>query len=198
MKLDLFNNSMHSFYHALREVDAANRKELDTLKRYDAEQNVVEWTNQKGNLCFYLDGFERPPNSYNYKFAVLNLIQAIELLCKAYLQDSGTSIFNKKGRTITMSDCVNKTLLLNPSIFSVDDKSFIQNASELRNTIQHFQLDSTESEISTITNRLIHIFDSLLSCLFDIDIVEYFEFDHWSDDFEPLVRILRDSRLSVG
>jgi len=99
IKLDLRQNAMHTLYHA---VEHLYWSESDTDAKegrsFDHDEHMVQWRNDGGHLCFPLSDFTRLPAAFNLKFAALHLIQAAELLLKAYVEHcEPAALFVKAG-----------------------------------------------------------------------------------------------------
>ena len=126
MKLELLNNGLHSIYHALQEIDNAEFPTASS-REFDSDSHLIHWNDSNGNLSFYLEGYSKPPPAYGYKFAVLNLIQGLELILKAYLHEkANVSIFKgNKGHTINLHEALEKVINTNPTIFNPQEKLLI-------------------------------------------------------------------------
>jgi hypothetical protein len=195
MKLELFNNAMHSIYHALEQISIAERI-LQSDKEFDHEDHMVHWKNESGNTSFFLEGYSKPTPIYRYKFVVLNLILGLELVLKSYIQEkTSSSIFKgKNGYTINLHEALKITLGLNSSLLSESEKTLIENASNLRNQMQHYEFSYELSELRRLSRELYLVISKIANSLFSIDLVKYFEYDHWSENEDPIYEIIKNVR----
>jgi hypothetical protein len=198
MKLELFNNAMHSIYHALEQLSIAE-KNLQSSKVFDHEQHMVHWKNENGNTSFFLEGYSKPTPIYRYKFVVLNLILGLELVLKSYIQEKTlSSIFKgKNGYTINLHEALKTTLNLNASILSESEKTLIESASDLRNQMQHYEFSYEISELRKLSRDLYLVISKITHSLYSIELLEYFEFDHWSEQEDPIYEVIKNLRRGL-
>lgn len=198
MKLELFNNAIHSIYHALEEIKYAESY-VEEDKEFDHDSHIVSWKNDKGQESFYLDGYSKPPPIYGYKFVILNLIQGLELVLKSYLHErTDKSIFEgNNGYTINLREAIKSTLEINPIMLNKDEESLVQSSSFLRNQIQHYQFTYEIEAIRNMARSLFLLISKIVSFLFDIKLREYFEFDHWKNGEDQIVDVIRSINWSL-
>ncbi len=80
IKLNLRQNALHSLYHAIEHLGMVEDCPEPTDRLFDPDTDSIEWRGKDGATIFYCGNFVRPPPTYNYKFAILHLIQGLELL----------------------------------------------------------------------------------------------------------------------
>ena len=198
LKLSLFNNAIHSLYHALEMIDHAESAD-DSDREFDAEDHLISWRNERVHLSFYLEGYSRPPRVYGYKFVILSLIQTIELLLKAHLHDNmGLDIFLADGqRTITLGAALRRILDADPILLNQKQRALIKKAATVRNEIQHYEFDYDLESARDLSRQLFTVISHFLNSIFDINVDRYFEFDQWCDDEDPIAVVIRNLRLGV-
>jgi hypothetical protein len=187
IQLNLFNNSMHCLYHSLKQIDAAECQDLEK-KQFDHEEHIVTSINEDGKECFYIEGYAKPPNAYLYSFAISQMIQSLELLLKYILhKENKSSIFQgKKGHTITISNAIFQFLKSHPECLNENQSAFLLSAADIRNSIQHYEFHYTHDEAIELSGNLLAVICSICKKLLNINIVEYFSFNHWTDDFDTV------------
>ena len=197
MQLALFNNGLHSIYHALEEIDKAESS-VQTHREFDAVNHVIHWKDSQGRLSFYLEGYSKPPPIYCYKFAVLNLIQGLELVLKSYLYEKANiSIFRgSNGHTISLHEAVKKVVQINSDLFSSEEKALILAASVIRNKMQHYEFIFELLEIRKLTRELYFIVAKIIKSFFDIELYKYFEFNQWTETDDRVADIIQNLKVS--
>ena len=199
MQLALLDNGLHSIYHALEEMDKAESS-FQTHREFDAVNHMIHWNDSRGRLSFHIDGYGKPPPIYCYKFAVLNLIQGLELVLKSYLHEKANiSIFRgSKGDTISLHDAVIKVVAINSDLFSFEEKDIILAASVIRNKIQHYEFIFELLEIRKLIRELYFIVAKIIKTFFDIELYKYFEFNQWTETDDRVADVIRNLNLSVN
>jgi hypothetical protein len=193
MKLELLNNGLHSIYHALQEIDNAELP-TESSRDFDPDDHMIHWKDSLGNLSFYLEGYSKPPPAYGYKFAVLNLIQGLELILKSYLHEKANiSIFKgNKGYTINLHEAVEKVVKINPSIFNPQEKLLIEASSDIRNKMQHYEFVYEVAEIKKLTSELYFLISKIVQLLFELNLYKHFEFNQWTESTDRIVNVINN------
>jgi len=193
MNLDLFNNGVHSIYHSLLEIKSAE-EQIETNKSFDHDDHIIHWKDSSGNTSFYLEGYNKPPISYGYKFVILNLIQGIELVLKAFLHDkTDRGIFRgKNGYTINLHDAIENTLSVKTELLSEEERNLLIRSSDIRNEMQHYEFRYDLDEIRELGKRLYFLASKVVLGLFEVDIKKYFEFDQWTDEEDVVVDVIKN------
>ena len=98
-------------------------------------------------------------NSLNWKFSILNLVQAIELSLKEKLrQDHQILIYqnvDKPNYTVSLKLALDRLTRIAKVNFSNVDVDTINKASELRNNIVHFEFNFSPKEIKLVFAKLL-------------------------------------------
>ena len=198
MKLELLNNGLHSIYHALEEIDKAESP-IVSSREFDSDDHMIHWRNSNGSLSFYLEGYSKPPPVYGYKFAVLNLIQGLELILKSYLHEkTDVSIFRgNKGQTINLHEAVKNVVTINADIFNRQERILIEASSDIRNEMQHYEFVYEVSKIKKLTIELYYLVAKVVKSLFDLDLYKHFEFNQWTESDDRVVDIIRNLKLRL-
>ncbi len=102
---------------------------------------------------------EKSLNEEQWKYAILFLVQATELSMKAELHRIDPKlIFNKKGRTITPEECLNRLEANSPQADMAMARKLLETAVDWRNQIVHFKfsfdLDQARAVYSEILSSL--------------------------------------------
>lgn len=190
LKLNLKNNALHTLYHAVEHLISARRdteKEVDRL--FHPDTHIIEWKNKSGHLSFYVEGYNKPPARYEYKFALLHLIQASELLMKAHIAEiNEAEIFSspKKTRTIGMRECTKKIASYYPDLLTPGQVSLLFRSKDIRNEIEHFRFDYKESDVKSMCHDLLAIAGLFSMKFYKISLAREFSFDPWRDDTDPV------------
>jgi hypothetical protein len=195
IKLSLKQNAYHSLYHAIEHIIEAERSyEEEYQRKFDADAFTVEWKRKDGRLSFYLiDGFCRPDSSYNYKFAILHLIQAAELFLKAFLHSKDPlSIFERSNsrRTITLDESMKRVLRLEPCLLTPEQAGLVLQAKDIRNSLEHFSCEISKSTARHLCLDLIALNSMLSQKFFSVNIIEEFSFDPWTDSEDTVGTVL--------
>jgi hypothetical protein len=193
MKLELLNNGLHSIYHALEEIDKAESS-IVTGREFDSDDHMIHWRDSSGNLSFYLEGYSKPPPVYSYKFAILNLIQGLELVLKSYLHErTAISIFRgNKGHTINLHEAVKNVVEINPDIFNAQERLLIEASSDIRNEMQHYEFVYELTDISRLTRELYFLAAKAVKRLFNLDLYKHFEFNQWTETDDKVADIIKN------
>src|SRR5437667_11844579 len=129
LKLDLRQNALHTLYHAVEHLDWS---ESETFGRsggsFDDDGRSIVWKTEDGHLISVAPDFTRLPPAYNLKFALLHLIQGVELLLKSYIEQcEPTALFVRHGskKTIGLHAALNFTVVRNPTLLSPSEIALI-------------------------------------------------------------------------
>lgn len=212
IKLDLLRNGLHSLYHGIEHLHEAFWAERPDFlapvsgesATYDPEDGVVTRKDVMGRTSWSLVAFSRPPKIYGIKFALLHLIQATELIVKAYLaRDSYEAIREKPSsdRTISMRTAVTRLTVERPGLLDPEHLDLVLKASELRNAIEHNAFCYEFDRMKAMSSDFLAICSYLTATLHSIDISEVFSYDAYTDGpdklGEYLAAVLTDrTRLS--
>lgn len=200
LKLNLLQNGYHSLYHAVEHLELAEQA-VDLGKEYD-EDGFVSWKDGKGHLNFWGGKlFTKPPNTYHYKFAILHLIQALELIIKGYIhQQNPNDIFRDKSRTYTIGlvDALKKLITLEPSLLSPQQVALVQQAKDIRNAIEHYMFSFRLEEARAISLDFLALCNYLTYRLFCVTLTEEWSWEPWTNDFDPIVETLGGLLAELG
>jgi len=190
IKMTLRQNAFHTLYHAVEHLAKADRAVEDSPgdRYYDADGFVVRRT-ERGSESFYVSEFQKPPPSYDSKFALLHLIQATELLMKAHLAEgSPDSIFTRKHRerTIDMGKCVREIEIRYPSLLSGNQRTLLLRARDYRNAIEHYEFEYPLDLVRQICIDLLAMCGMFSQRFFGVNMAEEFSFDPWTDASDPV------------
>ncbi len=191
MKLDIKQNALHTLYHAIEHLAWAEEPTDSTDERsFDEDSHCVEWLNQEGQQSFVCPEFTLPPAGYGRKFALLHLIQAVELILKAYVEEKDPdALFKRKNpdRTIRLDEALKFTVGFNPDLLSPDELALLLQAKDIRNKIEHYQIHYSDDILRQLCIDFLAICSYLTQHLLSISLLEAFSWDY-----------LRDSQSSVG
>lgn len=186
IKLNLRQNAVHTLYHAVEHLYwAESQSDAKEGMSYNHDEHTVEWRNELGHRCSYLADFTRLPSVYSLKFALLHLIQAAELLLKAFVEESDpTAVFVKAGsrRTIDLRTALNFAVDRNPMLLSRSDYALLLEAKDLRNEIEHYQFAFEESRLRRICADFLGSCALLAQSLLSLNIVDAFYWDCLRDE----------------
>jgi hypothetical protein len=127
-------------------------------------------------------------NPKKYKFIILHLANAVELVLKDCVVDQGMSIYEKPGITITIWDSIKK---LKDKGVNISELPVIELLIDDRNTIQHrFGHPSAESTYYYI-EQVVHFFQRFLHQHYNIQLAETLK-PHLSDEHLKLLGLVKD------
>ena len=185
IKLNLRQNAVHTLYHA---VEHLYWSESDTDAKegrsFNYDEHTVEWRNETGNVCFALSDFNRLPAVYSLKFALLHLIQAAELLLKAYVEQcEPAALLVKVGsrRTIDFRTALNFTVERKPTLLSRADYALLLEAKDFRNRIEHYEFAWEEAKFRRLCADFLAICVLLSQALLSVNVVDEFSWDYLRD-----------------
>jgi hypothetical protein len=195
IKLNLFQNAMHSLYHSLEHVGAAEH-EYNKDRSFDHDEHLISWKHKDGGESFYVGkDYTKPPSNYNYKYAILHSIQALELLLKHFIsQRSPDAIFTseKRDKTISLAKALEEALKIDSTLFTHSQRALILQAKNIRNTIEHYEFHCSTYSARAMVADFITVIADLAYRVFEIKLIEYFSFDQWRDDEDPIKDIIGD------
>ena len=146
-------------------------------RSFDRRDHSVQW-NENGHLCFTVPDFTRLPSAYNLKFALLHLIQASELILKSYVQRCEPAALFVKPKTINLQTALNFMVGRNPNLLTPRKFALLLEAKSLRNAIEHYELEFSESKLRAICIDFLAICMLLTQSLLSINAVEAFSWDY--------------------
>lgn len=186
--LSLLQNGLHSLYHGVEHLHhAVLANEDPDIAAYDPRDGTVTRPNKDGSSSWTLVDYSRPPAIYGIKFAVLHLIQASELIVKAYLaSDNLDAVRERPGsaRTISMLAAVTRLAKERPRLLDPEHIDLMIKASELRNAMEHSTFSYDFERMKAISIDFLAISSYLASTLHGISIVDAFQYDPYSDGFD--------------
>jgi hypothetical protein len=121
----------------------------------------------------------------NWKYAILNLVQAIELALKELLKKEHPILIFKNidnpTETVSLQFAVARLQKISKIIFDKDDLDTISLASKYRNEIVHYEFSFKIEEIKLIYAKLIGFLQSFTNKYFKKDLNEIFQSDLWEE-----------------
>lgn len=190
VKLDLRQNALHTLHHAIEHMSWADAPEAHRDGHaFDDESHSVEWRDEHGHLCFNASSFTRLPPSYGRKFALLHLIQAVELLLKTYAEGTEpAALFVRKGsrRTIGIREALHFTLERHSYLLSPDEVSLLLESKDIRNEIEHCQFYCADSKLRSLCVDFLALCAFLSQKLLATNLVEAFSWDYLRDEPDPV------------
>ena len=121
----------------------------------------------------------------NWKYAILNLVQAIELALKELLKKEHPILIFKNidnpTETVSLQFAVARLQKISKIIFDKDDLDTISLASKYRNEIVHYEFSFKIEEIKLIYAKLIGFLQSFTNKYFKKDLNEIVQADLWEE-----------------
>ncbi|MHA2017192.1 MAG: hypothetical protein ACTSXY_02855 [Promethearchaeota archaeon] len=202
-KLDLKQNAFHSIFQALKHIEQSYLHENDGNAgvEFDHDEQMTSYK-RNGKEYFYIDDFYyEPPGYYQLKFAILLLIQSIELLVLEIVKSNNTEdIFLNKEKQITINfyTAINKIKEINPKILTEEQTKRLIIYKKIRNKLEHFEIQSDFKSLYKIVVNLFSIIDTIFQIHFKINLYDFYSFDCWKNDFDEkysdiIKNILSDS-----
>lgn len=187
MKLSLIRNALHSIEDGIKHLnDATSNEALEQLARFDPADGSVSIENTDGSRSWYADGdLTKLPKAYGVKFAILHLIQGVELLIKAYLErvePGSTSVKTKPGYSIGMTAAVRRLVHLRPSLLAPNHLELLLRAREIRNQVEHAELDMQWTAARRTALDFLSLANYLVFALHSVRLGEVFSFDPYRED----------------
>jgi hypothetical protein len=121
--------------------------------RMDLRENAYDFLNE--SLRAAQDADSRP---HAWKFAILHVVQAIELLLKARLQAEHPALIyeniDRRGNTVSFQLAVERIISLARIELSPRERRALRRAQTLRDPIVHFEFEMNEYEVKSIYVQL--------------------------------------------
>jgi hypothetical protein len=185
IRLNLRQNALHTLHHAVEHLYWSEAESGgDGGRSFDHEEHTVEWRSEHGHLCFTIPDFTRLPPVYGLKFALLHLIQAAELLLKAYVEQcEPTAVFIKagSGRTIDLRTALKFVAERNPTLLSPNEYALLLEAKDLRSMIEHYQFGGEEARLRSVCTDFLAICVLFAQALLSVNVIDAFSWDHLHD-----------------
>ncbi len=184
IKLNLRQNGLHTLHHAIEHLYLAQAKNCENDRTFDDDSHSVEWRDEKGRLSFNVSKFSRLPAKYNFKFALLHLIQSSELLLKAYIETiDPAALYDppESKRTISLRNAIKFIQAKDPSLLSPEDLELLLQAKDLRNRIEHFEIIFSADSLNKICADYLALNHFFAQSLLSINLVECFSWDYLAD-----------------
>lgn len=161
IKLDLKQNAFHTLRHAIEHLACASKDDELSIGRQWEDDHGVVWE-QEGHKYYLPVGLlSRRPAKYNLKFALLHLIQSCELLLKAHLVETkgpNSILEGKNGlRTITIHKALSLTKTSLNGLLTHQEFELLCKANDIRNQMQHHQLEYSENVLLKLCNEFLII-----------------------------------------
>ena len=186
IRLDLLQNGLHSLHHGVEHLRQALASEKDDeIAAYDPRDGTVTRRMPDGRTSWSLVAYSRPPAIYGIKFAILHLIQAVELLVKAYLARSDQAAIRERpgsDRTIPMRTAVTRLANERPHLLGPEHLDLVMRAGDVRNSIEHSAFAYEFARMKEMAIDFLAVSSYLSATLHDINIVEVFQYDPYTDD----------------
>jgi hypothetical protein len=185
IKLNLLQNALHTLHHAVEHLQWSEEgKEAEDGRVYDSDDGSVSWRDRAGHLCYQVPEFKRMPSSYNLKFSLLHLIQAAELLLKAYVERCDpTALFATPGptRTVNLQKALEFATVRNPDLLTPVERALLLEAKHFRNAIEHSHFQMSEDRLRTICVDFLAICVLISQKLLSMNIADLFSWDYLND-----------------
>jgi len=124
-------------------------------------------------------------NPQNWKYAILHLVQSIELLLKELLKREHEILIYKNidnpKETVSLEIAVTRLQNISKLKFNVEDLEKISLASTYRNQIVHYEFSFREKEIKSIFAKLLGFLQSILSSQFKKNIKDVVNVEIWKE-----------------
>jgi hypothetical protein len=187
IKLDLLRNGLHSLHHGVEHLRQALASERDDdIAAYDPRDGTVTRRMPGGGTGWSLVAYSRPPAIYGIKFAILHLIQAVELLVKAYLARSDNGAIRERpgsDRTISMRTAVTRLANEQPHLLDPEHLDLVMRAADVRNAIEHSAFAYEFARMKEMAIDFLAVSSYLSATLHDINVVDVFQYDPYTDGF---------------
>lgn len=188
VKLDLLQNGLHSLYHGVEHLRQALASENDDdTTAYDPRDGTVTRRRPDGSTSWSLVPYSKPPALYGVKFAILHLIQAVELMVKAYLARSDQAAIRERpgsDRTIPMRTAVTRLASERPHLLDPEHLDLVMRAGDVRNAIEHSAFAYEFSRMKEMAIDFLAVSSYLSATLHDINVVEVFQYDPYPEGFD--------------
>lgn len=189
VRLNLKINAFNSIYQGLVHLDSAVYNNNDIRSKdieFDHEDHMITYR-QNGKISFYVDEFYSiPPNYYELKFSVLHFTHGIELLLLDIVKSKNENdIFSSKGsgKTINFWAALNKAKEIIKDLLTDSQIKSLKMCKELRNNLEHFEIQSDYNEMYKVTSQLLSIINGIFQMHLHLNLVRFYEFDCWKKEF---------------
>lgn len=196
LKLNIKQNALHSLHHAIGLIHAASSDDDFRGRVFNDDDHFVEWY-EDGRLQFSLSDYTPLPPTYSLKFVLLHLIQAVELVLKAYIADiDPQAIFiHKKGvitnKTIGMYDALKFIEMHKPGLLSDAEKVLLGKVKDLRNNVEHHEFEFGKLALKQMCIDFLALSAYLTQSLLSINLLEIFDYDALRDRTDPVSGFLQ-------
>lgn len=189
VKLDLRHNAFNSIYQGLIHLEKAISDDYKSwskeIKFHHDEQ--VTTIQKNGKQTFLLgDLYYIPPRYYEMKFSILHFVHGIELLLLDIVKTKNADdIFDKgnKNKTINFWKALNLSQSIIPGLLNEKQLDSLEICKDLRNNLEHYEVQSNYNELFKINSQLISIINCIFRLHFKFNLVKFYEFDCWEDEF---------------
>lgn len=187
--LDLKINAFNSIYHGLVHLERVISDNSDNWSKdvkFDHDSQMTTYIRNE-KFSFYVNElYYIPPKYYEFKFCVLHFIHGIELLLLEIVKAHNESdIYIKVGnnKTINFWKALDLAKQLSPNLLTDSQFESLKTCKELRNNLEHFEIKSNYSEMYKVTSQLISIINGIFQLHLNLNLVKFYEFDCWKDEF---------------
>ena len=190
LKLDLKNNALNSIYQRLTHFHNATSSDFEVTRSKDMEvdhedQSVTYFEN--GRMRFYIDEYYYiPPNYYELKFSVMQFMHGIELLLMDIVKaDNEDGIYENRSqsKTINFWLALKKVIRINPTLFTQQQIESLSLCKNLRNQLEHFEIDSNYEELYKISAQLLSILNGIFQLYLNAILTRFYSFNCWKEKF---------------
>jgi len=194
LKLNLLQNALHTLHHAVEHLQWSEEETpVRNGRVFDVEDGSISWKNDKGQLCFQVPEFTRMPSGCNLKFSLLHLIQASELLLKAYVErcdPASLFIARDATKTINLQQALHFATQRHPDLFTPAQRALLLEAKRLRNAIEHYRFEMTEDRLRAICVDFLAICMLVSQTLLSTNIADVFSWDYLNDTHDRVAGYL--------
>jgi uncharacterized protein YutE (UPF0331/DUF86 family) len=127
-------------------------------------------------------------NPRKYKFVILHLANAIELILKDFIIDLGVSIYKNPKETITILDCFHRIAERN---IDIPEKPIIELLIDDRNVIQHRFGYPDEKTVYYYLVKVIDFFQNFLATHYSVQLADALKL-HLSNELMELIGLKKD------
>lgn len=183
LKLNLLQNALHSLHHGIEHMMTADSDD-HTSRLFHDQDHSVEWREDASKISFTVPDFTPPPNRYELKFALLHLIQSIELLLKAFVYKINPDAVWKdsnRSKTIGLYASIKFVRRYFPDLLTKEDESFILQLKDVRNYIEHYEFKWDFEKTRSNCIDCIYLCSLIAQSLHSINIIDAFSWDYFRD-----------------
>ena len=188
IKLNLKQNALFTIFHALQHLAATESWKYEQGEdgwEFDDDDHIWSKKSSKHITFFIDDHFQHPPNYYDYKFVIQHFVQALEVLLLARLREyNKDAIFKDKSKEMTINfyQGIDRLSYFESSLFNPDQLRFIKYSKELRNKLEHYEINFSKKEFMSIARQLFYIISYLCYRFWSLNISEYYSYDPVRDE----------------